>query len=207
MRFLLPKQSVFFELFSAVGTDLLKISVTLKEFSGDFHDFKKYAECAEKIEHEADIKTHEIIDQLNTSFVTPFDREDVYLLAHELDGIIDRIEDVITQVYWYGFERPIAAFKPFAALIDEAATHITKMLAELPHLKHNAALRKAKVRIHDLEDEADKLFYEAIHALFTGNSDPIDIIKTKDILEELEDVMDLCQEVSNLIEGIVIKSS
>lgn len=207
MSFLKPSQSVFYDLFSQIGDDLVEISGVLEDLARHFKDFRSCSVRAEALEHRADERTHEIIDQLNKAFVTPFDREDVYQLAHELDEIVDRIEDVIKDLHLYNFQTRVLALEPFSKLIAEAVSHVRDMLAQLPAQKHTDVLHKHKIRIHDLEDEGDALFYQEIRKLFEQNVDPILIIKTKDILEGLEDVMDKCQAVSNLIEGIVIKSS
>ena len=207
MTIFAPKQNIFFELFLGTKKDMEELSLLFSKFADDFTDFKKYAEDAHAIERNADEKIHRIIEELNTTFITPFDREDVYALAHELDDIIDLIEDVILHVHLYRVEKNIPAMKPFAKLISEDTAHLGVMIQLLSQMKHTPELLEAKIKIHNLEDAGDVIFEEAITKLFQEERDPIMLIKTKDILEQMEMVADKFQDVSDLIEGIIIKST
>lgn len=204
---LMPTQSVFFELFLGLGKDLRELNALFSEFADSFTDFREYADRAHAIERNADEKIHRVINELNTSFITPFDREDVYALAHELDDVIDLLEDVIRSVHLYRVHKKIPAMATFAKLIAEDTKHLYRMLELFAQMKHTPELLQAKIHIHELEDRGDDAFEEAITALFEDCTDPIELIKTKDILEKMEMVMDAFQDVSNLIEGIIIKST
>jgi hypothetical protein len=184
-----------------------EISLLFSKFADDFTDFKKYADDAHVIEKRADEKTHRLIEELNATFITPFDREDLYTLAHELDEIIDLIEDVIRNVYLYRVEKRIDAMKPFAKLISEDTARLGTMMELLSEMKHTPELLEAKIKIHNLEDDGDVIYEEAITKLFLEERDPIIVIKTKDILEQMEMIADKFQMVSDIIEGIVIKST
>lgn len=202
-----PKQNIFFELFLGTKKDMEDISALFCKFADEFNNFKKFAEGAHAIERNADEKTHRIIEELNTTFITPFDREDVYELAHELDDIIDLIEDVIRNVYLYGMDKRMPAMQSFAKLIAEDTAELGTMIQLLSEMKHTPELLKAKIKIHNLEDDGDIIYEEAIAALFREERDPITLIKMKDILEQMEMIADKFQSVSDLIEGIVIKST
>lgn len=184
-----------------------ELSNLFTRFANEFGNFKKYAEDAHAIERNADEKTHRLIEELNTTFITPFDREDVYELAHELDDIIDMVEDVIRNVYLYGMDKQIPALKPFAKIISEDTKHLGTMIELLSEMKHTPELLEAKIKIHNLEDRGDTIYEEAITELFHHERDPTMVIKMKDILEQLENIADKYQSVSDLIEGIVIKST
>lgn len=205
MQFLRPKQDSFYVLFNSLGTDLQRISVLFASLAKDFKNFDSYAKRACAIEKDADEKTHQIIDELNQSFITPFDREDVYTLAHELDDIVDLTENVIRDICLYNFHEPIANMKEFAELFQEDADLIIRMLGALEKMKSDSELQRLKIGIHNNEDRGDALFAEGMKNLFRNEKDPIAIIKRKDVFEGMEMISDKYQDVSNIIEGIIIK--
>ncbi len=204
---LLPRQNLFFVLFKDVSVDLKKISALLQDFSLHFNDFESYAQKAKDIEHHADQKTHEIINSLNKTFITPFDREDIYLLAHELDDIIDLVENVILNFYLYNIQDKIPALDAFVPLVVAGADNMEKLIGCLEKQKYNQELVDAKVYMHELEDKGDVIFDNSIKQLFADGKDPITVIKYKEILERLEKIMDKFQKVSDIVEGIIVKST
>jgi len=206
MKFL-RKQSEFFGLIRNIYVELQNISALLQKFSGDFQNFEQYAAAAKAIEHAGDTQTHQVITTLNKLFVTPFDREDIYLLVQELDDVIDLIENVFKNIFLYGIAEELPPLKKFAELISEATMELGKMLDCLEELKYSETLILIKIKIHELEDAGDAVFHEAISTLFQEETDAIQILKRKDILEALEEVMDKYQKISNIIEGILVKSN
>jgi len=207
MKFFKPSRSDFFNLFKEVGRNLSAISALFAEFTEEFGNFENYAEKAKKIEHLADEKTHQIVELLNKTFITPFDHEDIYLLAHELDDIVDLIENAIHNIYLYKITKKISAFDEFTPLISKAAFYTEKLIACLEKQKCTPELSQTKVAMHELEDQGDVVFASAISRLFSEEKDPIAVIKEKDILECLENIIDKYQKVSDIIEGILVKSS
>lgn len=183
------------------------MSSLFSEFVVSFDDFESYALRAHRIEHRADETAHRIIMELNRSFVTPFDREDIHFLAQELDEIIDRIEDVIRNVHLYHFTKKVDSMDEFAECIHKATYYLGKMMSHLKRMKYTPALTAEKIKIHEIEDQADLLFEGAMSRLFERGGDPIEVIKNKDLLEEMENIIDKYQGVSNLIESIIIKVS
>lgn len=207
MGLFLPKQVAFFDLMVEVSDSLIDMVELLDEFSKDFKDFEKYSVRAKEIESQADQKTHEIIDQLNKTFITPIDREDIYLLAHELDDIVDLVESVIQNVRLYNVTNKIDAFGEFVPLIKSAGYYLKELLLAFQKQKYSEELLGIKIKIHELEDQADVIFAKAISKLFTEEKDPINVIKFKDILENMENTMDKFQKVADIIEGILVKST
>ncbi len=207
MSFLLPKGSGFFDLFEQLQRDVEKMSALFSDFVKHFDDFDGYVEKAHEIEASADKTAHRIVEELNLSFITPFDREDIHHLAYEMDEIVDRIEDIIRNVRMYHFTEKVESMDEFADCIALATGHLGKMTQHLKQMRHSPTFRKEKIAIHEIEDRADLLFEDAIDRLFREGNDPILVVKTKDILEEMENVVDKYQEVANLIESIVIKMS
>ncbi len=206
MNFFLPKQSVFFDDLNLLNKHIQSIVRLFAEFAHEFKDFDGYAQKAKAIEHDGDAKTHDIIEKLNKTFITPIDREDIYLLAQQLDDIIDLVENVIHNIQLYGITQKFQGLDEFAPIMTKASNEMVKMIACLQKLKHDEELAKVKVAIHNLEDQADEVFEKAISNLFANNHDPISVIKLKDVLENLEHVLDKYQTVCDIIEGIVVKA-
>ncbi len=181
--------------------------VVFSELIANFNDFETYLRKAKEIEKNADFKTHDIIEKLNKTFITPFDREDIYLLAHEFDDIVDLFEIVIRNINIYKVTRKLEAFDKFVPLMQEAAGTFEELFECLKGQKYTEKLIELKIKIHDLEDQGDNVFNEAIGRLFESGEDALYIIKLKDLLEGMENIMDKFQKVADIIEGIVVKSS
>jgi hypothetical protein len=207
MKFFKPKKPDFFILFQEVSQNLTAIAALFQEFTKDFNHFESYAQKAKNIEHSADEKTHHIVERLNKTFITPFDREDIYLLAHELDDIVDLTENAIHNIYLYNITKKNPAMDEFAPLITQGAAYTEKLIACMEEQKCSPELSEAKIAIHELEDKGDIIFAAAIARLFGEEKDPITVIKEKDILECLENIVDKYQKVSDIIESILVKSS
>lgn len=201
------KKSEFFVRFHETHQHLKEVCALLSEFSAKFEHSEEYAKKAKEIENRADTSTHQIIDTLNKLFITPFDREDIYLLAHEFDDIIDLIENVTKKIHLYGLKEQMDFFPKFALLIEQGAVALGEMLTHLEKMEHSSKLVEVKISIHKLEDEGDALFDTHMQQLFSQEENPILLLKKKEILEGLEDVMDKYQKISNIIEGIIVKSS
>lgn len=205
MSFFLPKQPVFFKLFNELHGSLSGLVALFKELTENFSNFDEFAKRAEAIEHQGDETTHKIIDTLNKTFITPIDREDIYQLANEMDDIVDLLEDVINNIRLYKITQPLSVFREFAELMRQATGQLSGMLACLEKGKYTKQLAETKIKIHELEDRADKLFENSISELFNNHTDPISVIKHKDLLEGLENIMDKFQKVTDVIEGIIVK--
>ena len=207
MKFFFPRQDDFFLLFAELNTIQEEMVTLLLELAKKFANTEDYAKRAKKIEHKGDEKTHAIIEKLNKTFITPFDREDIYELTHELDDIIDLIENLIREFHLYHIKDKPVALDEFVPLISLASQNLNKMLVCLKAQKHTPELENVKIKIHDLEDEGDAIYEKSIFKLFQSETDPITLIKQKEILEKLENVMDKYQRVSDIIESLVVKSS
>lgn len=208
MKFILPKEPAFFEHFKKMSGCLTEITAVFQEFADKFRDFDHYWHKSKEIEHKADVITHDIISLLNKSFITPFDREDIYQLIHEYDDIIDLLENTIHNIYLYEVPDKRAFVDDFSALIGKAAKALIILLQELfEKKKYTESIWKLIREIHDLEDEGDLIYHRELRSLLNGEKDPILIIKWKDILVTLERIMDVYQNISNTVEGIIVKSS
>jgi len=187
----------------------------VKEISFLYRDFvkkdeswqekEKFAERAKEIEHQADDVTHTIIDQLNRTFITPLDREDIYLLAHELDDIVDKIENVIHNIIIYKISEKEKFLVEFSEIYEKAGEDLVVLMTSLAKQKYTEEVKKLIIHIHDLEDNGDCIFINSVSDLFNNGTDALHIIKWKDVLEDLERIADKFQSVSNTIEGIIVK--
>lgn len=202
----MPKQLVFFDLLKELAGAQTQMAKLFLELTTEFKDFHEFSKRAKELEHQTDMKTHELIDRLNKTFITPIDREDLYLLAHELDEIVDHIENVIHNIELYEIREKNPALEKFGYVIAQASHDLEELVDHFQEQKRTEYLLKLKVKIHEAEDQGDEIYQQAIQKLFKEEKDPIALIKWKDILENLEQVLDQYQRVSDIIEGVIVKS-
>jgi uncharacterized protein len=207
MRLFLPKQPTFFHLFRQLADKQVAIAELLKELSERFAESEIFAARAKEIEREADEITHEIVDRLNNTFVTPLDREDIYALTHKLDDIIDHIENTINSIRLYRIDVKRDELDRFADLVIRAAHETVHLVAMLETRRSSPEMRQLVASIHAIEDEGDALFQEATKKLFAKHTDPLEVIRWKDIFENLERIIDTYQQLSDRIEGVLVKAS
>ena len=207
MKFLLPKEPAFYEHFKEMSACLTDITGIFLDFSRDFRDFESFWHKSKDVEHQADSIAHRIINLLNQSFITPFDREDIYKLIHDLDEIVDLLENTIHNVFIYNVSDKKDFVDEFAPLIEDATVSLNELIKEcFEYQKYTDSIWKLICVIHDLEDKGDLAYEKALRRLFVEEHDPVQIIKWKDILATLESIMDAYQRVSNTIEGMVVKN-
>lgn len=206
-RFFLPKNNVFFDILKEISKDQIAMAELLSQVANNFDHLSDIVQKAKILEHSADTKTHNFLDHLNKNFITPLDREDLYVLAHTMDDIIDLMENVIRNFSLYEVKAGKQCMSEFTDLIVECAQCLDQIIDLLPQQRQLPLLVQLKIKIHELEDKGDILFDNAIHSLFIEEKDPIIIIKWKDILENYEKVLDTYQHVADTIEGIVVKSN
>jgi len=208
MKFLLPKEPAFYEHFQEMSLCLTDITAIFQEFTANFRDYDKYWQRAKDVEHKADHITHQIINLINKSFITPFDREDIYHLISEFDDVIDLMENTFHNIYLYEVPDKRPFIDDFARLIARATKALNSLIKEtFERRKYTDTIWKLICEIHDLEDEGDVIYHRELRNLLTLEKDAIAIIKWKDILMTLERIMDVFQKISNTIEAIVVKGS
>ncbi len=207
MSLFLPRQEIFFDHLKGMSDRVKEMVALLVEFGERFDQAESFAKRAKDLEHQADQKTHEITDWLNKTFITPLDREDIYLLVHELDDIVDLIENVIKSIHLYQIKQKFDGLAEFIWTIEQASGYLEQLLDHLHEPSYTPKLKQAIIRLHELEDRGDMTFYKSISNLLNHPQDPVLVIKLKDVLEDLENVMDKFQKVSDIIDGIIVKSS
>ena len=208
-QYFTPKDKKFQPLFESAGNNLVTISKVLYEALTTTAIDKRVAliRQIEKLEHVGDELTHSIFNEVCTSFITPFDREDIQTLASALDDIIDYIHGSAKRIELYKVDPIHPAMIKLAELIIQSAEEINAAIAALRNMKNITKIRESLVRINSLENHADDIFDNAVARLFEDEKDAIQIIKIKEVLSALETATDKCEDVANVIETIIIKQS
>lgn len=200
---LLPREDVYFDLFTQMAGKIEEASHVLVEMLDDPDpDFSEFRKRVKDIEHGCDQLTHQITNKLNKSFITPFDREDIYTLAVALDDICDYIDAGVRAVVMYGITEQNAHSRQLARIIKDLGVEIKSAISVL---SRPTGLAERFREIHRLENEADDVYFRAIGQLFKEETDPIAVIKWKEFYEILENATDRCESVANIIESIVLK--
>ena len=170
----------------------------------DDADFIAYAKQIKDVEHNCDEITHRVTTKLNKSFITPFDREDIYTLAVALDDVCDYIDAAARAIRMYDIRKFNEYVRQLARLLN---TQASAMNSAVGMLKNPAGMNAQIVEIHRLENEADEAYSRAIGDLFKNSTDAIEVIKQKELLEILENGTDKCEQVANIMESVVLKHS
>jgi uncharacterized protein len=198
-----PKEREFFDLFEEAGSNCVRAASLLADLLEEWPDGDALRRDIVVCEHEGDRITHAIIQRLNQTFVTPFDREDIIALASGLDDIVDWIEEVADFLALYRVEAPMGHAIEMSAVLHAATREIA---AALPCLRTLADVHRQTVEVNRLEDEGDRLFRAALASLFVDGIDPMVVIRWKDIFERLENAVDATETAINILEGVVIKN-
>ena len=201
----LPRENRFFELFEESAQNMVKASQVLKEMLNTWEFVgERVAEITE-LEHVGDTITHQIMAQLNRTFVTPFDREDIALLAHTLDDVTDFIHAAADAMLTYKVERPTEKARELVDNVFQAVEEVERAVFEIRGRIDRDRLLRRCVEINRLEDVGDKLFRSAMAELFADSTDFAHVIKWREIYMHMESATDRCEDVANVLEGIALK--
>jgi uncharacterized protein len=199
-----PRDREFFDLFEEAGGNILRATGLLEEMLRDFPERSELARDILICEQDGDRITHDIIQRLNQTFVTPIDREDIYELASALDDVVDYTEEVADYLGLYKIEAPMAQAQELARVLHAGGRQISEAM---PRLRGFRDISHYTVEINRLENDGDRIAREAIASLFDNGIDPMVVIRWKDIFERLEEAIDATEHVANILQGIVIKNS
>jgi hypothetical protein len=199
-----PREREFFDLFEEAGGNIQRAAGLLEEMLRDYPDRGELAREILICEQEGDRITHDIIQRLNQTFVTPIDREDILALASALDDVVDFTEEVADYLGLYKIEAPMDQAQDLAKVLNQASRQINEAL---PRLRGFKDISHYTVEINRLENDGDRIVREAVASLFDNGIDPMVVIRWKDIFEKLEDAIDATEHVANIIEGIALKNS
>jgi hypothetical protein len=198
-----PKTTEFYVLFTRAGQNLLETAQLVEKRFAEFPEDNVRQADVKALEHKGDEVTREILELLNTQYVTPFDREDIYDLAKAIDDVVDYMENASDLLGLYKVESRLDASLEQCKLLVEVAEHLAAALADLKHLRR---ADQHVVEVKRLEDEGDSVVRAGIAGLFDDGSDPLMVIRWKDILEALEDAIDSGETAADLVGNIVVKN-
>ena len=199
---LLPKEERFYDDFVALAEQIRHGASILEEMLAPEQPLWDKADEIKEVEHKCDFLTHEIIQRLHRTFVTPLDREDIHSLARSLDDVMDAIDACAAIVRLYQIKVVRADTRELTRIIVASSEQLVKALKALERRK---GVAEPAVEINRLENEADRVHQLAVRRLFEEEHDPIQVIKWKEILDFLEDATDRCEDVANVLEGVVVK--
>ena len=203
VRFL-PREPRFFELFQEMAENLTVGARQLRDLLQDYRDVSANVQKIKGIEHKGDEIAHAVFIKLNSSFITPFDREDIHTLASSLDDVLDYINGAASRMVTYKISNPPPEAVELATLILRQSEELAKALT---HLEKGDGLLDCCVEVNRLENEADAIARAAIGRLFDTEANPIQLIKHKELLEVLEMATDKAEDAANVLETVVIKSA
>lgn len=200
---LIPREVRFFDHFEQQSQHIIKAAELLHELVHNFPDARAKAHAIKEVEHQGDQVTHEIVKRLNTTFITPIDREDIHALATRLDDVLDYIEASAERLVVYRIKETTSSCRAMAELIVTIVHAMDQAIRCLRTM--DPAFHEHAVEVNRLENGADNLLRESLASLFEETGDPIEVIKWKEIYETMEIVTDRCEDVANVIEGIILK--
>jgi predicted phosphate transport protein (TIGR00153 family) len=202
-----PRDFNFFDAFDNHASLAVEAAVYFKELVTKGEVDELALGKMQTIEHQADEATHIIIDQLNKTFITPFDREDIHALAKELDDVVDMVATIVNRMKVYKLTEPNKNLIEFAKVIEASVRAMAAAVQGLRHVKNSKAIAKCCVEINTLENVGDSMRDRVLAELFETETDPINVIKWKEIYENSETILDICEDVANVVESIVVKQA
>ncbi|HEY8647466.1 MAG TPA: DUF47 family protein [Gaiellaceae bacterium] len=200
---LTPQKREFFVLFTQASSNARDISRALVELLDEWPEKRDRLRDIRELEHEGDRLTHAVIDLLNRTFVTPFDRDDMYRLASVIDDVCDHVDEAADNIDAYEVRDVPDKARQQAEVIYRAASRLHEAVELLEGFKDS---KRQLVALRELEDEGDRLSREAIADLFRSGADPLTIIRWKDIHEQLEEAVDACENAADVLEAILVKN-
>ena len=201
---LIPQKREFFDLYNSAAANAVSISERLIELLDEFpKGADDHMRDIKELEHAGDRITHDLIDLINRTFVTPFDRDDMFRLAGVLDDICDNVDDTAEKIVGYGVQEVRSQAREQAAVVNRAAKKLAEAISRLEGFKDS---KRQLIELRELEDEGDRLNHEAIAELFRSNDDALYVIRWKDVHESLEEAVDACENAADVLEAILVKN-
>ena len=200
----LPKQIDFFSMFEKASLNVQKAATLLVEMMEDLSTVELKAKEIYEAEQEGDMLTHEVMRSLNKTFLTPVDREDIHALVNRLDDVLDLIWSSADRAMLFKLNTPMPEAIELSKTLHETTQFITKAISCLKDKKYSY-IQEYCIEINSLENRGDRIFRAALVKLFDTEQDPIFVIKWKDLYEMLEEANDTCEDVADILEGIVLK--
>ena len=209
MRWLKPREMIFFDLLESAAANVYQASqlFDLEIRTGDPVRFAELRRQMKDLEHIGDDLTREIMDRLNHTFVTPLDREDIMQLAHAIDDVVDKIHAICERLILYRIGHVMPAVTEMSSLIVEGSGEILHLIRFLRNMSNQKEIQDRIRRVHTLENKADSIYHAALAQIFEDPKDPIELIKWKELLEQIEDASDKIELVAKVIGSTVMKNA
>ena len=201
---ILPRDEKFYDMFTELAKRLTGSANLLHQMFKTPNDLDSTVSKIKGLEHEADNLTHDIIDRIDRTFVTPFDREDIHELASELDDVIDLIDGAARRAQIFRIQRTRPAAVVLAEVLSRAGTTVEEGVRNMKNAKRVYGVSE-KLKV--LEEEGDAVYHQAMGALFAEGGDVLEVIKWKDLYDKLEDALDRCEDVGNVLQSIALKNA
>jgi predicted phosphate transport protein (TIGR00153 family) len=201
---ILPRDEKFYDLFTELAKRLTASATILVEMFQNPGQLDAKVSAIKGLEHEADNLTHDIIDRIDRTFVTPFDREDIHQLASELDEVIDFIDGTARRAQIFRVQRIRPPAIVLSEVLSRAASAVEEGVRDMKNAKHVYAVSE-KLKV--LEEEGDAVYHDAMGKLFAEGGDALEVIKWKDLYDKLEDALDQCEDVGNVLQSIALKNA
>ena len=201
----LPREEKFFDLFEESAQNLVRAACLFAELLQNWEDVEEKIRQITELEHHGDNITHRIIAQLHGTFVTPIDREDIAQLAQRMDDVMDFIEAAAVRIVLYGIDKPTERAKEVADVLVRVTTEVSEAIPRLRHRRELSHMREHCIEINRLENEADAVRRSALAELFHEQVDVTNVIKWMEIYENMENAVDSCEDIADILEGVMIK--
>lgn len=206
-KFLLPKTISFFDYFIEAVEIIKKGTKELEEIYEKFENLKERVDRIKSLEHSCDKVTHKTLEKLNKTFVCPFDREDIHSLITKMDNILDFIDAAAQRLLLYRIDKPTEDARRLVGILSRTTDKVYEAILDLKNFKKPKNILQLCIEINTLENEGDVALRQGLANLFESQRNPIDIIKRKEIYENLENAIDSCEDVANIMESIILKNT
>ncbi len=208
LQYLIPKDKKFYLLLEKASGNLVEISHALVEMvNSPAEKRREMIKNISHLEHVGDDISHEIFHELNATFITPFDREDIHALTSAIDDVVDYIHGSAKRIELYKITNITNDLIQLSELIEKSAVELQSAILELRNMKNVSKIKEACIRINSIENHADDIFDNSIARLFDEEKNAVEIIKIKEVLSSLETATDKCEDAANILESIIVKSS
>jgi len=204
---IIPKEEKFFDIFEEASANVLKTACAFRDLVAHWSPTSDKIKLIHDLEHEGDRMTHEVIDKLNRTFITPLDREDIHSLTTELDDVVDIIQATMDRMVLFRITATTPALLKMAEVLVQSTEALDKAIKSLRDLKHTRRTLDFCIEVNRLENEGDKYLKAALEELFNNPHDVLNVIKWKEIYEAAEFATDKCEDVANVIESIIVKNA
>lgn len=207
LKFLIPREDSFFVQFDALASCQVDVSQTFIDMLSHYDDAPAKERRIRDIEHRADEISHHAIEMLHKTFITPFDRDQILKLVSRMDDVVDLVDSVARRMTLYGVTAPTRDLMEMGLVLQKACIEMQKAVRGLRNLKNPSEIQNACIEINKLENDGDALRDAVVAKLFRDGDDAIEVFKWKEIYEDVETAIDRCEDVANIIEGVVMENA